>query len=161
MAGGPEDGLAPLAAVAAGGPLRRRTAPDRPLSATLLERLARAAALENAVLVPVESQQGRRLIEELEREARAVRAPTGTGPTVGSSAGAVEPAIYLMLSTRSDDELAWLRSGEAVERVLLLLARADRTGSVLTDAVDVPPIRARLRSALCWDDHPQALIRVE
>jgi hypothetical protein len=160
VAGAPEAGLAPLAAVAAGGPLRRRTAPDRPLSPTLLERLARAAALENAVLVPVESQQGRRLIDELEGEARAVRAPIGTGPAVGSGAGAVEPAIYLMLSTRSDDELAWLRSGEAMERVLLLLARVNRTASVLPEALDVPPLRARLRSELCWEDHPQALIGV-
>lgn len=153
--GAPEPGLAPLAALAAAGPLRRRSPRVRPLPPTLLERLERTAALEDSVLVPVLSEAGRRLIGQLDDEAAAV-----LGRQPGGGADAAHPGAFLLLATERDDELARFRSGEAMERVLLALAREGRAASVLTRPLDVPLVRARVRSALCWDDHPQALLRV-
>lgn len=160
VAAGPEVGLAPLAAVAAGGPLHRRTTRRRPLSPALLERLGRVAAHEDTLLVPVVDDPGRRLVEELDHEARAVLGHRPEGATPAARPGAADPDGYLLLATQEDDELAWLRSGEAMERVLLGLAHEGRSAGVLPHVLAVPLVRARARSALCWDDHPQALIRV-
>lgn len=157
----PEAGLAPLAALAAGGPLHRRTARTRPPSPALLARLARAAALEDTLLVPVVSDTGRRLVEQLAHDARAVRGEDADGPGGALAPSATGPGGFLLLATQTDDERAWLRSGEAMERVLLGLAHGGRAGSVLAQVLDVPLTRDRVRSALCWDEHPQALIRVE
>lgn len=153
-----EAGLAPLAAVAAGGPLGRRTTRARVPSPTLLSHLGRVAALEGAVLVPITSDDGRRAVEEFDREAGSV-----LGHASGAATGAGERAdrdVFLLLATEADDELAALRSGEALERVLLELAHRGWTASVVPSALAVPLVRAEARSALCWDDHPQALIRI-
>lgn len=158
--GGPEAGLAQLAAVAGPGPLRPRSARSRPPSSTLLERLSRAAAAEDSVLVPVVSDPDRRLIEELDGEARATLGPDPDDSTPGSRSGTAGPAPFLLLATAEDDELAWLRSGEALERVLLVPASRGQAASVLPEVLDVPRARARARSALCGNGHPQALLRL-
>jgi hypothetical protein len=159
--GAPEAGLAPLAALAAAGPLSRRTPRVRPLPPSLLERLARAAALEDSLLVPVTSDPGRGLVEQLDHEAASILGHGRGEPTGDHHPGAADPDAFLLLATTEDDELAWLRSGEAMERVLLGLAHEGRFACLVTEVLDVPLVRARVRSALCWADHPQALIRVE
>lgn len=78
--------------------------------------------------------------------------PTATSPCI-------EQTIVL-LATRSDDQWAWLRCGEAMQRVLLELTRLGWAASPLTQAVEVPVTRIQLRSALIWDAHPQLLLRV-
>ncbi|MCV2487876.1 hypothetical protein OF117_00755 [Geodermatophilus sp. YIM 151500] len=66
----------------------------------------------------------------------------------------------LLLATRTDDPLAWLRTGEAMERLLLELTRLDWAASPITQAVEVPLTRSQLRSALTWGAHPQVLLRI-
>ena len=66
----------------------------------------------------------------------------------------------VLLSTRSDDRYAWLRSGEALERVLLELTAGDWVAGPLTQPIEVPLTRTQLRAALTWDAHPQMLLRI-
>ncbi|SOC49608.1 hypothetical protein SAMN05660748_2336 [Blastococcus aggregatus] len=158
--GAPEPGLAQLAGTAAQGPVRRRPLALRRLPPTLLEQLGRAAAAEGAVLVPVPPEQDG-TVAQLEREALAIRGQD-PGPARDSLTEADDdaPGSFLLLVTDADDELAWLRSGEASERVLLELARAGWRATVVPHVLDAPLTRADVRSALSWDDHPQSLIRV-
>ena len=68
--------------------------------------------------------------------------------------------IGVLASTAADDPESWLRAGEATERLLLELTRKDWVASPVTQAVEVPLTRTRLRSALTWDAHPQILLRI-
>jgi nitroreductase len=173
--------------------------PDDPV----LRRLTRAAAQEDTELVPVVSEEHRRLVARLTQEAdrvqnadpayraelrrwttrdpgqgdgvpaRTVRHVEGDRPedvplrdfdTQGAGglpeAGADEEQALLLLATRDDGVLAWLRCGEALERVLLELTALGWAASPVTQAVEVPVTRMQLRSALTWDGHPQVLLRV-
>lgn len=78
--------------------------------------------------------------------------PPRTDPEAGQT--------LLLLTTAADDPGAWLRAGEAMERLLLELTRKDWVASPVTQAVEVPLTRTRLRSALTWDAHPQILLRI-
>jgi hypothetical protein len=66
----------------------------------------------------------------------------------------------VLLATTGDDTLSWLRSGEALERLLLELTRQDWVASPITQAIEVPLTRTQLRSGLTWDAHPQMLLRL-
>ena len=66
----------------------------------------------------------------------------------------------LLLGTLADDPEAWLRTGEALEHVLLEVARHGYAASPLTQVVEVPATRARLRSELRLDMQPHILMRV-
>lgn len=66
----------------------------------------------------------------------------------------------VLLATRNDDPQSWLRSGEALQRVLLELTRLEWVAGPLTQAIDVPVTRTQLRAALTWDAHPQMLLRI-
>jgi nitroreductase len=173
----PEPGLALLAPALPRRRTHRGAMLGGPLPEQLLQHLAELAAAEDTELVPVGSAEHRRCVERLTREAAAAQAATaGTPPGRGHwvppepDAGSPQPPgaasdpagddFYLVLATRSDDLLAWLRSGEALERVLLELARLGWSAGPVTQAVEVPLTRAGLQAALTWDWHPQALIRV-
>jgi nitroreductase len=66
----------------------------------------------------------------------------------------------VVLATRQDDPEAWLRSGEALQRLLLELTRRGLVASPLTQALETIPTRARLGEALTWGAHPQMLLRI-
>ncbi|WP_336033143.1 Acg family FMN-binding oxidoreductase [Geodermatophilus sp. FMUSA9-8] len=66
----------------------------------------------------------------------------------------------VVLATPRDDLSAWLRCGEALERVLLELTTHGWVAGPLTQAVEVPVTRTQLRAALTWDTHPQAVLRI-
>ena len=65
----------------------------------------------------------------------------------------------LVLATRTDEPLAWLRTGEALQRLLLELTASGWVAEPMTQAIEVPVTRTQLRSALTWDAHPQMLLR--
>ncbi|GAA4733925.1 hypothetical protein GCM10023328_11930 [Modestobacter marinus] len=149
----------------------------------LLHHLRAAAAAEDGALVTVRSEERRRLVAELTREADAVlagdpgcradlarwraqgRVPPPAGQVDGSRRRTVdsdsgEDRTFVLLTSRADDPMAWLRSGEALERVLLELTRLGWAASPLTQALEVPMTRARLRSGATWESHPQMLLRI-
>jgi nitroreductase len=66
----------------------------------------------------------------------------------------------LLLGTERDDPASWLRAGEALERMLLEIARHGFTASPLTQAVEVESTRAELRRELGLGFWPHILLRV-
>jgi nitroreductase len=66
----------------------------------------------------------------------------------------------LLLGTLADRPEAWLRAGEALEHVLLEVTRNGYVASPLTQIVEIPITRARLRSDLRLDMNPHILMRV-
>jgi hypothetical protein len=65
----------------------------------------------------------------------------------------------VVLATAADDPTAWLRAGEALERLLLELTRRDWVAGPLSQPLEVPSTRERLR-LLTAPAHPQMLLRV-
>jgi nitroreductase len=87
----------------------------------------------------------------------------GTGqlpPDTDSGTGSGSDQTLVVLATFHDDPVAWLRCGEALERVLLELTTRGWVAGPLTQAVEVPVTRTQLRSALTWDAHPQTVLRI-
>jgi hypothetical protein len=78
--------------------------------------------------------------------------PPRTDPEAGQT--------LVLLATAADDPESWIRTGEALERLLLELTRHDWMASPVTQAVEVPMTRNQLRWALTPDAHPQMLLRI-
>lgn len=128
---------------------------DEPVPARLVDRLVAAAAAEGAVLEPVVGPAGRRAVARLSRLAAPQRAdepayPTPSGP----------PQCLLVLGAAQDHPAAWLRTGEALERVLLEIAGPGWTASPFAEVVEVAGTNAGLRRELGLSMHPQLLLRV-
>jgi nitroreductase len=66
----------------------------------------------------------------------------------------------LLLGADADDPVAWLRAGEALERVLLEITRHDYAVSPLTQVIEVARTNERLRQELGLTMHPHVLLRV-
>jgi hypothetical protein len=66
----------------------------------------------------------------------------------------------LVLGTLDDDRMAWLRAGEALERVWLELTRLGYVASLLTQVVEVAQTHELLRLELGLTMHPHLLMRV-
>ncbi len=72
----------------------------------------------------------------------------------------VERPTVVLMGTDGDDRYDWLQAGRALARVLLLATTAGLAASPLTQALDWPATRARLRSRLSLIGHPQMLLRM-
>ncbi|POM14196.1 Putative NAD(P)H nitroreductase [Burkholderia cepacia] len=68
--------------------------------------------------------------------------------------------LIVCLSTGRDDREAWLAAGQALERVLLVAARAGHTASYLNQPIETAGLRAHLRHMLGLRGEPQLLLRV-
>lgn len=66
----------------------------------------------------------------------------------------------LLLGSAADDQVAWLRSGEALERVLLELTRRGYVASPFTQLIEVARTNAMLRQELALTMYPHILLRV-
>lgn len=66
----------------------------------------------------------------------------------------------LLLGTLADTPAAWLRAGEALERVLLEITRRGYAASPLTQVIEVAATNAQLRQELQLRMHPHVLLRV-
>jgi hypothetical protein len=66
----------------------------------------------------------------------------------------------LLLGTLADTPAAWLRAGEALERVLLEITRRGYAASPLTQVIEVAATNSRLRAELQLGMHPHVLLRV-
>jgi len=74
--------------------------------------------------------------------------------------GSPSDHTLVLLASDEDDATAWLRSGEALQRVLLDATALGWVASPLTQAIEVPHTRARLRAAVTGDAYPQMLLRI-
>jgi hypothetical protein len=154
--GTPETDLGTLAPAL----LRRRTnrrrftgglVPDE-----ILRRLTDIAEREGVLLVPVVHEAHRRLVTRLTQQADRLR---NAGPAHRAGRQTTDRTMVL-LATRTDDESAWLRSGEALQHVLLELTRLNWVADPLPQAIEVPVTRTQLRAALTWHAHPQMVLRI-
>lgn len=84
----------------------------------------------------------------------------GAGALPSDTGSGSDDQTLVLLTTRDDGPEAWLRSGEALQRVLLELTRLGWVAGPLTQAIEVPVTRTQLRAALTWDAHPQMLLRI-
>lgn len=84
---------------------------------------------------------------------------TGSGQLPADTHSVLDQTLVL-LSTREDTPYAWLRSGEALERLLLEITAFGWSASPMTQTIEVPLTRTQLRSALVWDAHPQFVLRI-
>jgi hypothetical protein len=66
----------------------------------------------------------------------------------------------MVLGTAESTRLAWLRAGEALQRILLEATRLDYVVSLASQVAEVPSTRDRLRRELDLDIHPLLLIRI-
>jgi len=66
----------------------------------------------------------------------------------------------ILLGTIGDNPAAWLRAGEALQRMLLEITRHGFTASPFTQVIEVPATRAALRSELGLSMMPHVLLRV-
>jgi nitroreductase len=198
----PDHALAALAPAVPRRRTNRRAFIREEVPDQVLSDLSAATAAEGALLVPVITEEHRRLLARLTQQADRIQnadpayraelrrwtslrpedgdgVPASVVPRVDgrqhddlpirdfdtSGAGAL-PAqtasgidqTLTLLATRTDDPLAWLRCGEAMQRVLLELTGLGWSAGPLTQAVEVPLTRTQLRSALTWDAHPQLLL---
>lgn len=66
----------------------------------------------------------------------------------------------LILTTDGDDELSWLRAGEALQRVWLEASKANYVISLFTQVIEIPSLRNQLRTALTPRRQPQLVLRI-
>ncbi|MFJ8113858.1 Acg family FMN-binding oxidoreductase [Streptomyces sp. NPDC096132] len=79
--------------------------------------------------------------------APAQRRPSRTGPVA-------------ILSTDRDDPAAWLRTGEALQRILLEAADHGVMAAFHTQPLEVPSLRVRIRQTLSGGAFPQMIFRL-
>ena len=204
VAGTPDSRLAALAPQVSNRRTNRRRFSAETVPVELLRALAGVAARENTQLIPILSDDHRRLVARLTQQADGLQnadpayraelrqwttrpAADGDGvpPAAVARVDGKEPdevplrdfdtqgigglpaetrsgadQTLVLLATDTDGPDAWLRAGEALERVLLELTAQGWAASPVTQPIEVPLTRTQLRSALTWHAHPQLLLRI-
>lgn len=64
------------------------------------------------------------------------------------------------LSTERDSRSDWLRSGQALERILLHAASHGVMAAFHTQPLEVPQLRAQMRRTLSAGEFPQMILRL-
>jgi hypothetical protein len=68
--------------------------------------------------------------------------------------------LLAVFSTHVDDNEAWLLTGQALERVLLLAAKSGYQASYLNQPIEIPELRARLAAETRVGRYPQLMVRL-
>ncbi|MFB4300870.1 Acg family FMN-binding oxidoreductase [Actinomadura sp. NTSP31] len=84
----------------------------------------------------------------------------GWGVEPADDDGIALTGIAVLLVTAEDTPAAWLHAGQALERMLLRAAQDDLSAAFHTQAMQVPELRAFIRTHFCGDAHPQMLLRI-
>ncbi|ROO85063.1 hypothetical protein EDD29_2598 [Actinocorallia herbida] len=71
-----------------------------------------------------------------------------------------ETGTVCVLETATDDRVAWLAAGQALQRVLLHASAERYTAALHTQALELPPLRALITDRLCAGRHPQMIFRL-
>ncbi|HJQ85869.1 MAG TPA: hypothetical protein VJ820_00190 [Propionibacteriaceae bacterium] len=66
----------------------------------------------------------------------------------------------MVLGTAKSTRSAWLRAGEALQRILLEATRLEFVVSLASQVAELPSTRDRLRKELGLDFHPLLLMRI-
>lgn len=73
---------------------------------------------------------------------------------------AVRAPLLAVLGSDSDSPLDWLRTGQALGRILLIAQASALSGSFFNQPVEVPVLRERLRVSIGASGFPQLCIRI-
>jgi hypothetical protein len=65
-----------------------------------------------------------------------------------------------VLGTETDDRVAWMTCGQALEHLWLEATARDYVMSLFTQVIEVPETRAQLRAELALPVVPQVVLRV-
>ncbi|MGY0488873.1 Acg family FMN-binding oxidoreductase [Streptomyces sp. WG-D5] len=85
----------------------------------------------------------------------------GRHPASGAGSAPFEDDPHLaLLGTDRDDPTAWLRAGQALERVLLVATLHGLTASVTSHALEWPDLRGLARDPLSGTGHVQMVLRL-
>jgi hypothetical protein len=68
--------------------------------------------------------------------------------------------LLACFATTMDDAPAWLATGQALQRVLLVATDAGYAASYLNQLIEVPQYRSRLRQLVACETYPQILLRI-
>jgi nitroreductase len=79
---------------------------------------------------------------------------TSSGPTID------EHPAYVVVFSRDDDAATRLRAGAAYTQLSVDAQRLGLATSAMTQALDLPGVRNRVRTLMSWPDHPQMILRV-
>lgn len=146
---------------------RRRTIwtpfAEEPLPADLLVDLADRIRHEGVTPRWLLRAGTRRMVTDLTRRAaadrladRSFRLETAHWPTAIQSPETA-PAL-LAICTPSDHRADWLRAGQALHHALLAASAAGVAAFFLSQPIEVPPVRRRLRSEVDLPGCPQVLL---
>lgn len=68
--------------------------------------------------------------------------------------------LLLVISTAEENPDAWIRGGQALQRMLLAAAAQGLQGSYLNQPIQIPDLREELKRALELEGYPQLLLRM-
>ncbi|GAB2862770.1 NAD(P)H nitroreductase [Actinocorallia aurea] len=71
-----------------------------------------------------------------------------------------ETGTVCVLETATDDRVAWLAAGQALQRVLLHASAEHYTAALHTQALEIPAFRTMISERLCAGRHPQMIFRL-
>jgi nitroreductase len=84
--------------------------------------------------------------------------PTAAAASDGPSID--EHPAYVVVFSRDDDATTRLRAGEVYTELSVNAERLGLATSAMTQALDLPGVRNRVRTLMSWPDHPQMILRV-
>jgi hypothetical protein len=84
----------------------------------------------------------------------------GHGVAASHEALARGSPVLAVLATRTDNQEAWLATGQALQRLLLVATDAGYGASYLNQPIEVPELRARLAADLKTARYPQLVLRI-
>ncbi len=113
--------------------------------------------------VPTDRRASTWVVRDFDAGVQAGQADGPLGPGPGGEPTDPPPAEHpavLVIGTAGDTRADWLMAGQALARVLLEGTLADVAAQPLTQVLEVPVLRARMRHALGVVGHPQMLLRL-
>ncbi len=145
----------------------RGTFHDRRLGTGLVRALVAAAADEGTHLVVSTGQQAQHLTDvvadaagdAVADSARAAETRTWFGDRLRTVLPAEASPAYAVIGTADDGRVAWLRTGQALQRVLLLATLAGVSAAFLTEALELVTHRRRIADVV-GIARPQVLLRL-
>ncbi len=84
----------------------------------------------------------------------------GHGVAATHAALARGSPLFVVMSTTVDNAESWLATGQALERLLLVVAASGFSASYLNQPIEVPELRTRLAAEAGTAPYPQLVLRI-